>query len=103
MAWSETILAFGTSATLNVGLEANGTALAVPTDGSAGITVTYTSPFPNSTESVELTVLNNPTVNPWNLSASIDPASVTKNGFTVYVTGGPPAQTVSVYWKATGS
>lgn len=104
MPWTSTVYRFGSAATLNSGLEVSGTALAVPTDGSSGIVVTYASPFPNSTVAVELTVQNNPTANPWNLSASVDPASVTKSGFTCYVTGGPDAlHTVSVYYKATGS
>lgn len=102
MAWTETVFTFGNSpSTLNASLEANGTALNVPVDGSSGIVVTYSSPFPTNTLQVIATVTNDPTVNPWGLSVSV--SNKTKNGFTIFAEGGPSGQTVSIDWTAFGA
>jgi len=82
-------------------LQRSGTQASVPADGSAAVTISYSSPFPTATSAVVPSIINDYQANPWGLTVQI--TGVTKTGFTVNVAGAPSGATVSVGYIANGN
>jgi hypothetical protein len=78
-----------------------GTASSVAVDGSATTTVTFPQAF-TTAPVVTLTPLNPSTWDTYQLSAVLI-GSPTATGFTMLVSGGPAASTISVSWIAIGT
>jgi|SRR6185312_6358745 len=86
----------------NFGIIKLGTLGSIPVDGSAPGQVTYSTAYTTNTMQTLVTPINDYAANPWELSWSVPPASKTKNGFQIYLAGGPSGQVASADWLAVG-
>ena len=78
-----------------------GTATGVPAEGSALFPVTFSIPFGSSVSFILATILATTRIGEDQLTVQV--SSPTTTGFNLYVAGGQPGSTCSVYWQASGT
>lgn len=102
MAWTIQDYPFALPAAVYSSVQAGNTAL-VPADGSAEVTVPFTTAFLSSVAGVTATPSLDSTDSTAVLTANVDQASIGLTSFKVKVSGGPLGSTCTLNWQAAGT